>query len=202
MIAFLRGVVAEAYPNRVVLDVHGVGYELLVPGSTAEKVGPIGGTVSLLTHFIVREDEQVLVGFASAPERDMFRLLLKQVSGVGPKVALAVLSGMPVGQFKACVAQGDVTALAKIKGLGKKTAERIILELKDKVGVAEAWREETSAGALSPHQVQANDAVLALVALGYKQVEAHKTVKQLLSGSTEATTADALLREALRLLNQ
>ena len=114
-----------------------------------------------------------------AAERDLFRLLVNNVSGIGPKLALAVLSGMSVNNFKAAVVNSDVAALSKISGLGKKTAERIVLELKDKLGVAAAWEAASAAHAPTPEQEQANEAVLALIALGYKQVDAHKTVREL-----------------------
>ncbi len=199
MITFLRGQLAESFPNRAVVDVHGVGYQVHIPVSTYDQLPPPGQNVKILTHFQVREDEQSLYGFASEEERDLFRLLINQVSGIGPKLALAVLSGMTVQRFKACVVNNDVTSLSKLKGLGKKTAERIVLELKDKVGVAAAW-QAASASTQEPGQQQAMDAILALITLGYKQVDAQKAVKDALTASPKAT-ADELLRNALRVLN-
>jgi Holliday junction DNA helicase RuvA len=141
----------------------------------------------------------LLFGFVTASERDLFRLLVQHVTGVGPKLALAVLSGMSVGQFKAAVVNGDISTLSKISGLGKKTAERIILELKDKVGVAAAW--EIAASGRNDQQAKGNDAVLALLSLGYKQVEAQKTVREiLLEAKTEALDTAELVRRALKLL--
>lgn len=155
--------------------------------------------MKLLTHFVVREDAHLLFGFVTASERDLFRLLVQHVTGVGPKLALAVLSGMSVGQFKAAVVNGDISTLSKISGLGKKTAERIILELKDKVGVAAAW--EIAASGRNDQQAKGNDAVLALLSLGYKQVEAQKTVREiLLEAKTEAIDTAELVRRALKLL--
>src|SRR5690554_4703517 len=134
MIARVRGTVLEAHPNRLIVDVGGLGYEIAVPLSTFDRLNPTeGARVDLRTHLHIRENAQTLYGFASGEERDLFLLLIERVSGIGPAIAMAVLSGMPVGQFKSCVVGGDAAALAKIKGLGKKTAERIILELKDKV---------------------------------------------------------------------
>lgn len=207
MITFLRGNLSESLPDRVTVDVGGVGYEVLVPVSTYDKMPGEGQPVTLLTHFHVREQEHLLFGFATAEERDLFRLLINRVSGVGPKMGLGILSGMSVRDFKRNVVSADVTALSKIKGVGKKTAERIIVELKDNVGVTDAWKEASgapagTAPALSPVQSVANDVILGLINLGYKQVEAQKAVRQVLDESF-GTQPDqsALLRSALRLLS-
>ena len=136
----------------------------------------------------------------SAPERDLFRLLVNHVSGIGPKLALAVLSGMSVNHFKAAVVSNDVTSLSKISGLGKKTAERIVLELKDKVGVAAAWEVASAAHAPTPEEEQANEAVLALIALGYKQLDAHKSVRDLQEKEGAGKTAEELVKLALKRL--
>src|SRR5258708_9052677 len=154
MIAFLEGELAEAWPTRVVISVQGVGYLVQIPLSSFDHLPPIGQRVRLLTHLVVREDAHLLFGFASSAERDLFRLLLQHVSGVGPKLALAVLSGMTVSQFKAAVVRRDVAALAKISGVGKKTAERIILQLKNREGLAAAWELSVTAKEgqpLTPH---------------------------------------------------
>ena len=189
-------------PNRATIDVGGVGYEVAVPLSTYDKLGAVGGTVKVLTHLHVRETEHSLFGFATEEERDLFRLLINRVSGIGPKLGMAVLSGMGVNQFKANVVNGDVVALAKISGLGKKTAERIVLELKDKVGVAEAWQVASAANS-SPENVAMADAVLALIALGYKQAEAQKALKGV-QGTPDVAdgTPDAYIRAALRVLTR
>jgi Holliday junction DNA helicase RuvA len=199
----LRGTLAESLPGRIAVDVNGVGYAVRVPLSTYDTLGSVGSQVKILTHLHVRENEQALFGFASDEERDLFRLLIDRVSGVGPKLAMAVLSGMPVAQFKASVVNSDVAALAKISGLGKRTAERIVLELKDKVGVADAWQAASEAQA-SPEAAAMNDAVLGLIALGYKQVEAHKAVKKIQSAGDPDNTGsvDALIRAALRILSR
>lgn len=197
MIVRLRGRVWESYPNRLVVEAGGVGYEVLVPHSSMDLLNPVEGReIELRTYHHVRENGQQLFGFASEEERDLFLLLIGRVSGIGPAIALAVLNGMPAGRFKACVAGGDSGSLAKIKGLGKKTAERIILELKDKVGVVETWQGVES-GEVAPKTA---DAELALVALGYKQVDARKAVRRLLEESPEATTED-LVRGALKALS-
>ena len=155
--------------------------------------------MKLLTHLVIRDDAHMLFGFVTATERDLFRLLLQHVSGVGPKIALAVLSGMSIGQFKTAVVNGDVNAMAKVSGIGKKTAERIILELKDKVGVAAAW--EPAASSRGDQQAKMTDAVLALLSLGFKQVEAQKAVREILAGAkNEDINMEELVRRALKLL--
>jgi len=200
MITFLRGRLATSLPDRACIDVAGVGYEVWVPLSTYDKLGETGREVTVLTHFHVREDVQALYGFATDEERDLFRLLINRVTGVGPKMGLAILSGMSVRDFQRSVVNGDIAALSKISGVGKKTAERIILELKDKVGVTEAWKD-SGPSALSPQQAVANDVVLGLINLGYKQVEAQKAVKRVLDDGTPAVQ-EMLLRAALRVLSQ
>ncbi len=203
MIAFVRGKLVEALPHTAVVDVQGVGYALLIPLSTFDRLPAPGAEVTLLTHHHVTEREQTLFGFGGADERDLFRLLIDRVSGIGPKMALAVLSGMPVAAFKDCVVQNDVKALARIKGLGAKTAERIVLELKDKVGVAAAWQDAQSARSAhdAPREAQM-DAVLGLIALGYKQSEAQKAVQALVKSGQAGpdASADRLIREALRMV--
>ena len=197
MITFLHGRLVHALPTQATIDVGGVGYEVFIPLSSYDKLPEVGQPIEILTHLHVREDAQILYGFMSAPERDLFRLLVNHVSGIGPKLALAVLSGMSVPNFKAAVVNSDVAALARISGLGKKTAERIVLELKDKLGVAAAWEAAAAPHAPTPEQEQANEAVLALIALGYKQVDAHKAVHEL-QQKGEAKSAEELVKLALK----
>jgi len=198
VIARLRGEVVEALPSRLVVDVGGVGYQVFVPISSFDSLNPRQGQeITLLTHLHVRENAHTLYGFASSEERDIFLLLVDRVSGIGPTIAMAVLSGMAVEHFKQAVVAEDVKALSAIKGLGKKTAERIVLELKDKVGVAETWQVEqdgSEAGAAS------RDAELALLALGFKQGDARKAIKAVL-GRVPEMAAENLIREALRELS-
>lgn len=197
MIARLRGNVLEALPGRLVVDVNGVGYLVTVSLSTYDSLNPVvGKEVELRTHLHIRETAHTLYGFATDAEKELFLLLIERVTGIGPAIGMAVLSGMPVEHFKACVVNGDAAALAQIKGLGKKTAERIILELKDKVGVAEAW--QAAAGEVAPSA--AVDAESALIGLGYKQAEARKAVAAVTKLRTDASTED-ILRDALRMLN-
>ncbi len=197
MIAFLRGKVVEALPQRIILDVHGVGYEVQVPLSTFDKLNPLPGQeLTLRTHLHIRENAQTLYGFATEAEKDIFLLLIDRVSGIGPAIAMSVLGGLNVDAFKAAVVNGDARAIASAKGVGKKTAERIILELKDKVGLAATW-EAQAQGTTSQ---AAGDAELALIALGFKQIDARKAIAALLKEEPQATT-DILIRSALRSLN-
>lgn len=197
MIARLRGNVLEALPGRLVIDVNGVGYLLTVSLSTYDAINPVvGKEVDLRTHLHIRETAHTLYGFATDAERDLFLLLIERVSGIGPAIGMSVLSGMPVDHFKSCVVNGDAAALAQIKGLGKKTAERIILELKDKVGVAEAW--QAAAGDAVPSA--AVDAESALIGLGYKQAEARKAVNAVTKLKPDSSAED-VLRAALRMLS-
>ena len=201
MITFLHGKLIEALPTQVVVDVNGVGYEALIPLSSFDKLPQPGETVKLLTQLVVREDAHILYGFASAAERDLFRLLVNSVSGIGPKTALNILSGVSVMAFRGAVAGGDVKALSQISGVGKKTAERIIVELRDKIGPASAgWEAASAQRSLSPEDQKLNDAMLALMALGFKQIDAHDAVRAASRGAglgAKATVED-LVRACLK----
>ncbi len=198
MISFLHGQLVEALPTQVTVEVHGVGYDVLIPLSSFDKLPAPGTEIKLLTHLSVREDAHVLYGFMTTAERELFRLLINAVSGIGPKLALNVLSGMNPTAFRGAVARGDVKALSQISGVGKKTAERIVVELKDKIGVVGAWEASSAERGLSAEDQKLNDAVLALMALGFKQIEAHDAVRgaQALLGS-QATIED-LVRSCLK----
>src|SRR5438552_12360960 len=139
MITFLYGKLVSALPTHAIVDVGGVGYEVFIPLSSYDRLPEPGQPIRILTHLAVREDAHVLYGFMTPAERDLFRLLVNNVSGIGPNLALAVLSGMSVKNFKTAVVNSDVGAIAKIRGLGRMWAERFVRELKDKVGVAAAW---------------------------------------------------------------
>jgi len=198
MITFLHGKLVEMLPTQVTVDVHGVGYEVLIPLSSFDKLPQPGHEIRLLTHLAVREDAHTLYGFMSAAEREMFRLLINTVSGIGPKIALNILSGISVTAFRGAVANGDIKALSKISGVGKKTAERIVVELKDKIGAAGAWEASSSQRALSPEDQRVNDAVLALLALGFKQVEAHDSVRKAQASIGVQATVEDLVRACLK----
>jgi Holliday junction DNA helicase RuvA len=154
--------------------------------------------LKLLTHLAVREDAHTLYGFMTASERELFRLLIHTVTGIGPKLALNVLSGISVTAFRGAVANGDVKSLSQISGVGRKTAERIVVELKDKIGAAGAWEAASAQRALSPDEQRVNDAVLALIALGFKQLEAHDSVRKALETLGPDTTLEELVRACLK----
>jgi holliday junction DNA helicase RuvA len=198
MISFLEGRLVESLPTQVTVDVNGVGYEVLIPLSSFDKLPSPGNSVKLLTHLAVREDAHVLYGFMTSPEREMFRLLINTVSGIGPKLALNVLSGMNVTALRGAVANGDVKALSQISGVGKKTAERIVVELKDKIGAAGAWEAASAQRGLSASDQKLSDAVLALVALGFKQVDAHESLRGALTLLGEKATVEDLVRACLK----
>jgi len=198
VITFLHGKLVDVLPTQVVIDVHGVGYEVLIPLSSFDKLPSPGQEITLLTHLAIREDAHVLYGFMTAGERDLFRLLINTVSGIGPKIALNVLSGMNVTAFRGAVANADVKSLSQISGVGKKTAERIVVELKDKIGQAGAWEAASAARALSPDEQKINDAVLALMALGFKQVEAHDTIRAAQEKLGPEASIEDLVRAALK----
>jgi Holliday junction DNA helicase RuvA len=198
MITSLRGKLLEALPAQLVVEVQGIGYEVLIPLSSFDKLPPPGETVCLLTHLIVREDAHVLYGFMTTVERDLFRLLINTVSGIGPKIALNVLSGMNPTAFRGAVGSGDVKALSQISGVGRKTAERIVVELKDKIGAPGAWEAPSASKSVSAGDQKVNDAVLALMALGFKQPEAHEAVRAAFAVLGEASSVEALVRACLK----
>jgi Holliday junction DNA helicase RuvA len=171
MIGKLSGTLDDKNPPQVLLDCHGVGYEVHVPMSTFYNLPELGAKVSLLTHFVVREDAQILYGFATSPEREAFRQLIK-ISGVGPRTALSVLSGMSVAELSQAVTLQEAGRLIKVPGIGKKTAERLLLELKGKLGA------DIGASTALANDAQ-GDILQALLALGYSDKEAAASLKAL-----------------------
>jgi Holliday junction DNA helicase RuvA len=198
MITFLRGKLVEALPTHVIVDVNGVGYEALIPLSSFDHLPAAGQNVTLLTQLVIREDAHTLYGFMTSQERDLFRLLANTVSGIGPKIALNILSGISVTTFRGAVANGDVKALSQISGVGKKTAERIVVELRDKIGMAGAWEAASARQGLAPDEQRINDGVLALIALGFKQTEAHDSIRQAQAMLGSEATVEALVRACLK----
>ncbi|HSI85817.1 MAG: Holliday junction branch migration protein RuvA [Candidatus Methylacidiphilales bacterium] len=202
MITFLRGTLAELLPMLAIIDVNGVGYEVAIPLSTYDRLNASAmaeAEVKLLTQLVIREDAHTLFGFATEEERNLFRLLVHNVTGVGPKMALGILSGITAADFRQAVVAEDAVRLSRIKGVGKKTAERIIIELRDKVGVFQAWHAAATQKPISKAEQMANDALLGLLALGFKQAEASKAVAEVQKKSPDATV-EVVLRDALRLL--
>ena len=192
MIAFIRGTLIEKEPTRAVIEAGGVGYELLVPLSTYEKLPRTGSEAKLLAHHCVREDDEILFGFATDDEKAMFAKLTS-VSGVGPKIALAILSGSSVGELSMSIAGGDAKRLAAIKGVGKKTAEKICVELRDKVSVF-AFSGRGGEGAPSPI---AKDAVAALRALGFNEETSAKMVSDVLARDAEIDSVEQIIKMSL-----
>jgi Holliday junction DNA helicase RuvA len=198
MIAFLHGKVVEALPTQVTIEVNGVGYEVLIPLSSYDKLPGPGQEVKILTHLAIREDAHVLYGFMSTAERDLFRLLINTVTGIGPRIGLNILSGMNVPAFRGAIANADVKALSQISGVGKKMAERMVVELKDKIGAAGAWEAASAQRSLSPEDQKINDAVLALMALGFKQIEAHDSLRKVQTNLGAQATVEDLVRACLK----
>jgi Holliday junction DNA helicase RuvA len=191
VIGFLRGTLAHKEPPYLVVEVQGVGYEVEAPLSTCFKLPETGQPVFLLTHLLVREDQHILYGFSSEAERRLFRSLLK-VSGVGAKTALGVLSGMTVEAFARCIETDDVAALVRLPGIGRKTAERLIVEMRDRIGTSTGLDGGEAPGVPGdPH----GDALNALVALGYKPAEARRMLER---APAEAVTTEEILRAVLR----
>jgi Holliday junction DNA helicase RuvA len=196
MITFLEGVLVEKKPTRVVLNVHGVGYEVFLPLSSFDRLPAEQQPCRLLIYDCIREDDHRLYGFASAAERKLFELLLG-ISGIGPKTALSALSGLSVRELKAAVVAGDVKRLSSISGIGKKTAERMVVELRDKLTAGEAL--EAVAGAAEPtaRDLRTRDALLALISLGYKQADAQQRLHSVLPRLKPAATVEEVVRAAL-----
>ena len=196
MIGFLRGVLLDKQPPSLLLDVQGVGYEVEAPMTTFYDLPAVGENVTLFTHLAVREDAHTLYGFSQASDRHLFRTLIK-VNGVGAKLALTILSGMPAGEFAVCVQAGDTASLVKLPGVGKKTAERLVVEMRDKLsdwgsapGVASG-----GAGARADVANPVEEAVSALIALGYKAPDASRMVR---ATDTQGLTTEEIIRAALQ----
>lgn len=195
MIVFLEGMLEDKQPMRIVLNVQGVGHEVFIPLSSYDRLPAPGEACRVHTYDYVREDQRTLYGFMTLPEKDLFEMLLG-ISGVGPKLALGALSGMSVRELKACVVEGDAARLAGIKGIGRKTAERMVVELRDRIGTADAL--EAVAGASGDAgDMRLRDAVLALISLGYKQADAQKMMERVAKSASPKHTVEDMIRNAL-----
>lgn len=200
MITSIQGLLTSATPLHAVVELNGFGYEVNIPVTTAEKLPPPGVTVKLHTLVIYREDAQTLYGFASSDERDFFRLMIENVTGVGPKMALTIMSRLSLPLLRSAIRLGDIGTLAKCPGIGKKTAERLVVELKAKVGGGEPGSAEshaateagTSSG-VSAHQ----DAVSALIALGYKAADADQAIRRSALALGPQASTEALVKKSL-----
>ena len=202
MIGRLSGTLAEKFPPEILIECAGVGYEVTMPMTSIYALPEVNQEATLYTHFVVREDAQLLYGFANKVERKLFRLLIK-VNGVGPKLALAILSGMSADQFVNCVVHDDLTTIVKIPGVGKKTAERLLIEMRDRL---KDWQTDSSdalAHMIPTEVTQANrfvndtkgDAINALVSLGYSQQQADKAVKSVFDAGK---SSEDLIRDSLK----
>ena len=197
MIAHVRGILAEKEPGRVVIEAGGVGYELLISLTTLDRLPREGEEVKLLAWHCVREDDEMLFGFATRQEREMF-LKLTQVSGVGPKIALAILSGASIGELSLAIASGNAKRISSIKGVGRKTAEKICVELKDKVNAIEALAATSRrGGADDAKALMIRDAMLALSALGFGEEAANKMVATVLQEHPDVKDVETVVRFAL-----
>lgn len=202
MITSISGILISATPLHAIIETGGFGYEVHVPVTTAERLPHPGQPVKLHTLAVYREDSQTLYGFTTDEERNFFRLLVEKVTGVGPKMALSVLSKLSLSTLKGAIAAGDVALLAKCPGIGKKTAERLVIELRDtlnpaELGTASSHAPESKAGGPALVENKIRDAVMALVALGYKAPDADKSVRQAWVAIGPAASTEALIKKAL-----
>ncbi len=198
MYHYLSGKLIEKSPTAVVIDVGGVGYDVLIPVSTYSSLPALGESIKLLTHFVVREDAHLVYGFATEDERKMFRLLTS-VSGIGPKIATTALSGILVEDLKFAIKEGNLAVLTSITGIGKKTAERMVVELREKVvieGVRSAASATSRGGILV--STEAEDSIQALIALGYSKHQAQSAVEKVLAVGDSKIPVDRIIRAALK----
>lgn len=196
MIGQVRGILLEKQPPQLLVEVNGIGYEIDAPMSTFYHLPEVGQTVTLYTHFVVREDAQLLYGFYAKEERSLFRTLLK-VNGVGPRLGLTILSSVEPQEFVRCVVNNDTASLVRLPGIGKKTAERLIIEIKDKLS---DWQASTSLEIPihTPRQIQnqnLQDAISALISLGYKPQEASRMVSKV---EDNTLSSEEIIRRSLK----
>jgi Holliday junction DNA helicase RuvA len=198
MITSIRGTLTESALIRAVVEIDGFGYEVHLPVTTAERLPAVGSTVKLHTLVVYREDSQTLYGFAAAEDRDFFRLMIEHVTGIGPKMALSIMSRLSLPMLQAAIRAGDIASLSKCPGIGKKTAERLVIELKGRVGAGEGAAGAVLASGSPPiGKSSHSDAVAALVALGYKLADADEAVRRASLTLGAAATTESLIRRAL-----
>ncbi len=196
MITFVEGELVEKQPARVVLNVGGVGYEVAIPLSSYNRLPDTGASCRLLTHFYVREDAHKLFGFMTDTEREMFEMLLT-VSGVGPRIALSALSGLSVREIKRAVIEGDVKRLSSISGVGKKMAERMVVDLRHKWSAGESLEATAGAAHIETGDTRLRDAILALISLGYKQADAQKMIRTMAAQIGKEESVEDIVRKSL-----
>ncbi|MBE7537157.1 MAG: Holliday junction branch migration protein RuvA [Opitutaceae bacterium] len=202
MITSVQGILVSATPLVAVIDIGGIAYEANIPVTTAERLPAVGSTVKLHTLVIYREDAQTLYGFASTADRDFFRLMIDHVTGVGPRMALSIMSKLSLASLEAAVSQGDVALLAKCPGIGRKTAERLVVELRGRIAPAGSGiapgdvASSVSMPANSGGSTRTADAVKALIALGYRAPDADEAVRRAVQALGPAATTEDLIRKA------
>jgi Holliday junction DNA helicase RuvA len=198
MITSIQGTLTSATPLHAIVELNGFGYEVNIPVTTAEKLPSVGSTVKLHTLVIYREDAQTLYGFAHVAERDFFRLMIENVTGVGPKMALTIMSRLSLASLESAIRSGDITTLSKCPGIGKKTAERLVVELRAKLGASDTVPNLGEAGERTDTASNSHrDAVAALVALGYKASDADQAVRRATLSLGAGATTEALIKKAL-----
>jgi len=202
MITSIQGLLTEATPLRAIVEVNGFGYEVNIPVTTAEKLPVSGTVVKLHTLVIYREDAQTLYGFATTAERDFFRLMIEHVTGIGPKSALTIMSKLSLSSLEAAIRSGDVATLSKCPGIGKKTAERLVVELRAKVGASgnldtTSLGSSTSSDGQPTGETKLHDAILALTALGYKAADADVAIRRATLALGPQATTEQLIKKAL-----
>lgn len=201
MITSIQGLLTAATPLHAIIELNGLGYEVNIPVTTAEKLPAPGSAVKLHTHVIYREDAQTLYGFATSAERDFFRLMIEHVSGVGPKSALTIMSKLSLPSLQSAISSGDIATLSKCPGIGKKTAERLVIELRAKVGATGSAETVLSASgseaSSAPADTRMRDAVMALSALGYKTADADEAIRRATLALGPKATTEQLIKKAL-----
>jgi Holliday junction DNA helicase RuvA len=200
MITSIQGLLTSATPLHAIVELNGFGYEVNIPVTTAERLPAAGTVVKLHTHVIYREDAQTLYGFATTTDRDFFRLMIEHVTGIGPKSALTIMSRLSVELLESAIRSGDIGMLSKCPGIGKKTAERLVVELKSKVGsgpLGQPASGTTDSTSVQPAASAQRDAIAALLALGYKAADADAAVRQAALSLGAKATTEALIKKAL-----
>jgi len=197
MITSIQGTITSATPLHAVIELNGLGYEVNIPVTTAERLPAPGATVKLHTLVIYREDAQTLYGFATPADRDFFRLMIENVTGVGPKGALGIMSRLSLPLLESAIRSGDIATLSKVPGIGKKTAERLVVELKAKVGGGDSVATAVTGGAPAHEASAHRDAASALIALGYKAADADQAIRRAALALGPKATTEALIKKAL-----
>lgn len=196
MYAYLKGILIHFTPSYAIIEAQGIGYQILIPSNVVNQLPQIGNSIKLYTSFVVREFSQALYGFVTEHEKEAFEILLN-VTGIGPKLALSLIGSLTMDCLHAAVLEADLPTLCRVPGVGKKTAERLVVELKDKLPTLSATKLSVHAS-LDQHQKNVQDAVLALVNLGYHQSSAQKAVKQSLKDAGENCDLPTLILASLR----